>query len=321
VPIHFGRTTLTHALRHHSDLQCSDGTGPGGSDYDSVGNGASVHTLAPDHQFQDQVATVRFQCLPSCLEKLEAKVQQVTIDLCINPADPPDGAKGGSLQAVKVTIDEHFNGITVLSAPASDEHEIDVLAVSGLGSHPFGSFVNKEDGHMWLSESLVRDMPSARVMIYGYQSGLWKNASIAHVGDLAGPLQIALSSLLRCKDKTRLILLGHSLGGLLIQEALIRIAESDFNSELLDVLLGVLFFGVPNDGMAIESLIPIVNDQPNRFLVESLNPMNSQVLEIQARNFLDILERTNFELFCFYETELSKTAAMVSTIGTVENLD
>jgi hypothetical protein len=153
-------------------------------------------------------------------------------------------------------------------------------------------------------------MPTVRVMIYGYESGLQGSNSFAHLGDLASSLQIAVCRLLR-SEKKHLVLIGHSLGGLLIKEALIRIAESDSDSDLIGLIFGTLFFGVPNDGMDIESLIPMVNDQPNRFLLESLNSINPQILTLQKRNFSRVLKRSDLEMFCFYETRLSPTAAKV----------
>jgi hypothetical protein len=316
VPPDFDKKKLADVLRLHPDLQCpnndttSDPDGANGANND---NGARVHTLAPDLRLPDQVAAIRFHNLPSRLRTLKSN-SQLSIDIDIPPENPPAGAKRKreSLQTARLTVDERFDGVTVLSSPSTDEkHQIDVLAISGLGSHPFGSFVNKRDGFMWLSDSLHRDMPAARVMIYGYESELQRSTSFAHFGDLAGSLQIAISQLLRSEKKKRLILIGHSLGGLLIKEALIRIADSKSKSDLIDLIFGVLFFGVPNDGMDIESLVPMVNDQPNRLLLESLNPMNSQILRLQKRNFSSILSRPNLEVFCFYETELSPTATKV----------
>jgi protein SERAC1 len=76
---------------------------------------------------------------------------------------------------------------------------------------------------------------------------------------------------------------------------------ADSNSDLAQMkqVFGAVFFGVPNDGMEIESLVPMVNDQPNRFLLESLSAINSQVLGLQARSFATFLNRTAFEIFCF----------------------
>lgn len=85
----------------------------------------------------------------------------------------------------EVVIDEHFDGITTLFSPVTDEeHQIDVLAVSGLGSDPFGSFVHKEDVNMWLANNLPRDIPAARVMIIGYESQLPYSRSHAQFDDL-----------------------------------------------------------------------------------------------------------------------------------------
>ncbi len=64
--------------------------------------------------------------------------------------------------------------------------------------------------------------------------------------------------------------------------------------------------------MDIESLIPIVGDQPNRSLLESLSAINSQILRLQKKDFSSFLNQMKFELFYFYETKLSLTAARVS---------
>ncbi len=197
------------------------------------------------------------------------------------------------------------------SRPPEGEYTINVLAVSGLGSHPFGSFVHKGDRHMWLSDSLPRHMPTARVMIYGYESGLQDSTSFAGLDDLASSLHLDICRLLRSGEQKQLVFIGHSLGGS-PHQALIRMAESGSEADLVMRIFGGLFFGVPNDGMDIESLIPIVGDQPNRSLLESLSAINSQILRLQKKDFSSFLNQMKFELFCFYETKLSLTAARVS---------
>jgi len=77
-------------------------------------------------------------------------------------------------------------------------------------------------------------------------------------------------------------------------------AESD--PDLIPFIFGILFFGVPNNGMDIDSFKPLVKDQPNRFFLESLNSMNSEILRVQKRKFVDILSQTDLEIFYFYET-------------------
>jgi hypothetical protein len=84
---------------------------------------------------------------------------------------------------------------------------------------------------------------------------------------------------------------------------------------LLRAVYGAVFFGVPHDGMDISSLIPMVGDQPNRFLLESIGHINSQILNIQQREFHRALGiKSNSEIFCFYETVQSPTAQKASSL-------
>ncbi|KAL6405043.1 ankyrin repeat and protein kinase domain-containing protein 1 [Ilyonectria robusta] len=60
--------------------------------------------------------------------------------------------------------------------------------------------------------------------------------------------------------------------------------------------------------MDTSSLIPMVGDGPNRFLVESISRINSQILGIQQREFHTALgSEGDSEVFCFYETLESPT--------------
>lgn len=313
MPHHVDRHSLALALRCHPDLRCPGPDHLIPEEGDGNGNGVIVHTLALDVRSVLQVATVRFQTLPLHLSVLGHR-EQLTIEIKITPENMPVEVDGvwDPIFDIKVTIDEHYDGITTLISPPTDEeHEIDVLAISGLGSHPFGSFVHKDDGNMWLTDNLPQDIPTARIMIYGYESGLQHSTSLVQLDDLASSLQNAISQLLRSRKRKPLVLIGHSLGGLLVKEALIRFDESDYDSNLLEMIRGILLFGAPNDGMNIESLTPLVNDQPNRFLLESLSSQHSYISKTQKSKFSKALKRTNCQLFCFYETQLSPTAAQV----------
>lgn len=75
-----------------------------------------------------------------------------------------------------------------------------------------------------------------------------------------------------------------------------------------------MFFGVPNDGLDIDSFIPVVGDGPNRFLLESLGQNNASVLKSQRKRFDEAFSfEGSSEIYCFYETCLSKTAFKVPT--------
>lgn len=299
IPLYFSKEHLVDILRDHPDLQLGNR-----KDGDSIGNGAEICTLSQDHGGRHQVATVRFCQHPKALAPGSGK--QLTLmrsNFCAHGAGPS--------QPAGITIDDHFHGITTLFSPGATKHRANILVVPGLGSHPFGSFVSKDDGHMWLCDELIRDAPGARIMIYGYGSALQASQSVARLGDLARSLQICMCYLLQCEPSKPIILIAHSLGGLLVKEALIQTFQSPSESKLLELVNGCLFFGVPNDGMDITSLVPMVQDGPNRLLLQSLEDINPETLRIQKKSFSVVLDQTKLELFCFYETELSPTAAKV----------
>jgi hypothetical protein len=219
-----------------------------------------------------------------------------------------------TIETAKLTIDSVFDGLTVLHCPPPDHHNLDILAVSGLGSHPFGSFVSKEDGNMWLSQSVPQDLASARVIIYGYNTTMVASTSFANLGALASFLHSALVQLLASSQSIPLILVTHSLGGLLAKEAITRISNSGAAPQVMRRVIAILFFGVPHDGMDIESLIPMVQREPNAALLMSIDRIQSEVLQLQKQNFDRVMQASpHIEVYCLYETSMSPTAIMVSS--------
>lgn len=301
VPLDFDEKKLENFLQHHPGLKIVAAANE--ADERKRHNTVRVQTLARDVR-HGQIATVRFLSVPTQLERKDEL-------LVVSPVNIPENVERRSSHHVpRLSIDQHFRDVTVLFAPLPGEHEFDILAVPGLGGHAFSSFVSKTDRHMWLSDTLPGDIPTARVMTYGYDSRLPYSTSFATLDDLAQTLRIAICRVVRSERK-HLILIGHGLGGLLIKEALIKLAESNSDSDVLGLVVGALFFGVPNDGMDIESLLPMVTNQPNQILLGTLHNANSQILALQRRSFSALLKRANFELYCFYETQLSPTGAKV----------
>lgn len=75
---------------------------------------------------------------------------------------------------------------------------------------------------------------------------------------------------------------------------------------------GIIFFGVPHDGMDINGLMQMAGDRMNRTLVQSLGNQSSSVLSDLRRDFNDLLQKLgHIEIFCFYETEESNTPSKV----------
>ncbi|KAM3511914.1 hypothetical protein MY11210_004455 [Beauveria gryllotalpidicola] len=307
VPLNLDRASLLALLGSHKDLS---------------GCGLSIHTLAAD-MGNSQAAAIFFtdNKIPprlAALGRRDALAVEIAVDAA--PESPRAGAKRkrDGPQMAMLRIDALFLGLTTLYTPPKVNHHFDVLAVHGLGgSHPYGSFVSREDGHMWLKDDLPRIIPSARVIIYGYDTKLANNDDCAQLGDLGGSLLLAMVNLwqeARPASTKPLVLVGLSLGGLLVKEALIQLSKSSLWSEL-GTVTGVLLFGAPNDGMRMESFRPIVKYNSNRLLLDTLNPLNSDILINQKTAFDRLLRRASFELFCFWERLPSPAARMTPGAG------
>ncbi|KAI3544306.1 hypothetical protein CSPX01_05758 [Colletotrichum filicis] len=83
------------------------------------------------------------------------------------------------------------------------------------------------------------------------------------------------------------------------------------HASILDSISGFMFFGVPHQGLAIESLVPLVKNQPNRSLLESLNK-NSALLQRLEKEFNNVISAKRPSIVSFYETEKSPTAIEVN---------
>ncbi|KAK2666295.1 hypothetical protein RAB80_017952 [Fusarium oxysporum f. sp. vasinfectum] len=272
--------------------------------------GPVVRSLATEIHGRSQSATVTFQNLSHHLQAVHAGQTRSVL------LPKPSGSQPARPQYL--VLDHDFFGTTTLFIPPLDDHKVDVIAISGLGGHAFGWFKERGGDYMWLRDSLPYDVadkdtddPIARVMIYGYESSVANSNSFQNIEDLATSFHSSLHVLADSPTVRPIILVAHSLGGLIVKQALISLSKSKNEDDvrLIRAVYGIMFFGVPHDGMDISSLIPMVGNRPNRFLVESIGHINSQILSIQQREFHDALgEQGDSEIVCFYETEKSPIA-------------
>lgn len=118
--------------------------------------------------------------------------------------------------------DKNFHGFTPLYTPEGDI-ESDIIALTGLAGHAFGSWA--ASSHMWLRDFLPIDLPRARVLLYGYDSSLAGSQSRNILADLSSNFIVKLHTMrsLSRSENRPIILIGHSLGCLIIKEVLIDI--------------------------------------------------------------------------------------------------
>lgn len=88
-------------------------------------------------------------------------------------------------------------------------------------------------------------------------------------------------------------------------------AKESNDDSLLDSIQGALFFGVPSRGMDIESLRPMVRDQPNELFLHTLGP-DSPTLKTQSKKFRQMFDGKRPEIVYFFECQMSPTARFVS---------
>ncbi|KAL7918702.1 nacht and ankyrin domain-containing protein [Trichoderma austrokoningii] len=268
-----------------------------------------IGSLAIEVHGRTQTATLTFQDDSPQLEEIMA-AKKLKIPLQLLGKQP---TKSSSL-----VFDCDFNGNTTLYAPSSQNHRIDLIAISGLGGHAFGSFKERGGEHMWLRDALPYDItiedndtPISRVMIYGYDSSLQHSDSFQNMEDIGISFLSSLRSTAIAGSFRPIILVAHSLGGLIVKEILISLSKSDDerDQKLLQAVYGIAFFGVPHDGMDIQSLKSIVGNGSNRFLIESIGNHGSQILSIYQREFPRTLGgQGGSKVICFYETLKSPTA-------------
>lgn len=164
---------------------------------------------------------------------------------------------------------------------------------------------------MWLRDALPEELPGAHVMIYGYDSKLAKSTSFQNLGDVASrfrhSLQITLGKRTNCRP---LIFIAHSLGGLILKQAMVQMASGDAaDLDNLKATFAIFFFGVPNQGMDIKSLLAMVRGQPNLPFLAALDKNNGLLHEL-VEKFRAIFDFRDSHVISFFETEESPTARL-----------
>ena len=109
-------------------------------------------------------------------------------------------------------------------------------------------------GVYWPREFLKEDFPGARILTFGYDTDVTKGYDPVNQGNILSHSRNLLGGLVhrrggKAADRD-LVFIAHSLGGILVKEALRR-SESDTDKKVQKIFkstTGVLFFGTPHRG-------------------------------------------------------------------------
>ncbi|KAK4139151.1 uncharacterized protein C8A04DRAFT_33378 [Dichotomopilus funicola] len=103
----------------------------------------------------------------------------------------------------------------------------------------------------WLEDFLPDAFPKARIMTFGYDSGLAFNRSKAGVESFARDLLNRLRMLRSSYEAKHrpLVFIAHSLGGILVKNALVIAHDAaDFYGDILNSTKGIIFMATPHRG-------------------------------------------------------------------------
>ncbi|CAJ0552269.1 Ff.00g062480.m01.CDS01 [Fusarium sp. VM40] len=148
-------------------------------------------------------------------------------------------------------LTSNFQGITVLyEHNSSDEVEMDICTVHGLGGNAMDTWT-AEGGAMWPRDYLSSSeyFEKSRVMTFGYDSDLTNRETVMTLDNWAETLLQSLDEV-RISEKERsrpLILVCHSLGGLVARKAMSQLPTSNVKGISLSTT-GCVFLATPHTG-------------------------------------------------------------------------
>ncbi|CAM1507577.1 Fc.00g072180.m01.CDS01 [Cosmosporella sp. VM-42] len=219
-----------------------------------------------------------------------------------------------------MVLDDSFFGLTPLNDVLTEQHQHDCVVLSGLASHPMGSWQprGQDKSFMWIRDSLPKLVPGVRFIIYGYDTALADSESFQNVPDLA----VSLINEMKAGGWTSsaaksLVFFAHSLGGVVLKQTFVMLASSsDVGKSMLERIRGVIFFGVPSQGMQLADIFNMLGSQPNKDALVKYISTESQYLHQLERQVFGISYVRRMKLFWSYETQTTPT--LVQLKGTYQ---
>jgi pimeloyl-ACP methyl ester carboxylesterase len=132
-----------------------------------------------------------------------------------------------------------------------------IFAVHGLnplsksdGEHAWDTWRSPagQEGRLWLRDDLPQYVPNSRIFLYEYNSTAVYGKDRGTFVDKANELLEAIRAERRGIESRSVLLLGHSLGGLLIKQALISAHNNPKYSSIKNATAGLAFFATPHCG-------------------------------------------------------------------------
>ncbi|CAD6441286.1 cb3ba11b-506d-45aa-9e63-7c7903804476 [Sclerotinia trifoliorum] len=202
------------------------------------------------------VLAIAMSPVPSVLQFTARQIIQKSL----SKSKPKNGQNRSNTSAIEdIPAPSNPDPIKILHNPANAT--VDIIAVHGLGSSVETTWTHKGTKKLWLRDFLHLDFPTARIMTYRHNSK-WMGGATAK--DLTGYGKQFLSAVQDSREGSEdrpIIIIAHSFGGLLIEQALVTakrpIVDARFkekNRRLVSSLAGIIFLGTPHAGSGYSRL-------------------------------------------------------------------
>lgn len=190
---------------------------------------------------------------------------------------------------------------------------LDIVFVHGLGGHRMATW---GEGDKFWPAWLAEDFPDCAIYAAGFDSrklaGLLTGDG-ASIRDIASSLAAGL--LIRPVRASRMILIAHSLGGLVVKQMLRMYADSQNikHRELAASVSGVVFLATPHQGARLASVVSsifalVMSKQAKQLLYDG-----EELVELQS-GFANWATHAQVDVRPFYETEKTGSLHIVDRV-------
>ncbi|KAK4464623.1 Alpha/Beta hydrolase protein [Cladorrhinum samala] len=194
---------------------------------------------------------------------------------------------------------------------------VDICFVHGLTGDWDSTWTSTPGSQPWPKQFLPSTFKNSRILTFGYGAYVAKKStpSTARLMDHGANFLSDLVSnrLVNNATSRPIILVAHSLGGLVCKEAILQSRDNPDHHlcDLFKSLRGVIFLGTPHRGSWISSWarlptrVPGIFKSANKLLLESIGTKSENLASLQIRFWTMMREQReagrDLKVTCFYE--------------------